>query len=57
MRVTTFPLSHGGMQSAAFLIESGNDALLCFGDTGPDAVERSTRMADICDAVAGSWRF
>lgn len=53
MEVTAFPLSHGGVESTAFLIESGEDALLCFGDTGPDAVEKTTRIADIWDAVAG----
>jgi 3',5'-cyclic-nucleotide phosphodiesterase len=52
MRVTAFPLSHGGTESTAFLIESGEDALLCFGDTGPDDVEKSTHMADVWDAVA-----
>jgi len=52
MEVTAFPLSHGGVESSAFLIESGDDALLCFGDTGPDAVEKTTRIADIWAAVA-----
>ncbi len=53
MQVTAYPLSHGGVESAAFLIESGEDALLCFGDTGPDEVEKSTAIADIWAAVAG----
>lgn len=52
MDVTAFPLSHGGVESTAFLIESGEDAMLCFGDTGPDAVEKTTRIADVWDAVA-----
>jgi 3',5'-cyclic-nucleotide phosphodiesterase len=52
MSVTGFPLSHGGVESTAFLIESGQDALLCFGDTGPDVVEKTTRMKDIWNAVA-----
>ncbi len=52
MHVTPYPLSHGGVESTAFLIESGDDALLCFGDTGPDAVEKSTRMAEVWAAVA-----
>jgi 3',5'-cyclic-nucleotide phosphodiesterase len=56
MNVTAFPLSHGGVESTAFLIESGDDALLCFGDTGPDAVEKTTRIADIWTAVAGRLR-
>jgi len=53
MQVTAYPLSHGGTESTAFLIESGDDALLCFGDTGPDEVEKSTAIADIWAAVAG----
>ena len=52
MAVTAFPLSHGGVESTSFLIESGTDALLCFGDTGPDSVEKSSRLADIWTAVA-----
>jgi 3',5'-cyclic-nucleotide phosphodiesterase len=53
MKVTAYPLSHGGVESTAFLIESGDDALLCFGDTGPDEVEKSTAIADVWAAVAG----
>jgi len=56
MSVTAFPLAHGGTMSTAFLIESGEDALLCFGDTGPDAVEKSTAMRDVWRAVAGRLR-
>lgn len=52
MEVTAFPLSHGGTESAAFLIESDDDAILCFGDTGPDEVEKSTHMRDVWSAVA-----
>lgn len=52
MTVTAFPLSHGGVESTAFLIESGDDALLCFGDTGPDAVEKAPRIHDVWAAVA-----
>ena len=52
MTVTAFPLSHGGVESTAFLLESGGDALLCFGDTGPDAVEKGTKMHDVWTAVA-----
>lgn len=52
MEVTAFPLSHGGTESTAFLIESGDDAILCFGDTGPDEVEKSTLMHDVWVAVA-----
>jgi 3',5'-cyclic-nucleotide phosphodiesterase len=52
MSVTAFPLSHGGMESTAFLIESDGDGILCFGDTGPDAVEKGTRLHDVWAAVA-----
>jgi 3',5'-cyclic-nucleotide phosphodiesterase len=56
MTVTAFPLSHGGPESTAFLLENGEDALICFGDTGPDEVEKSTRIADIWAAVAEKVR-
>lgn len=52
MQITAFPLSHSGVESTAFLIESGDNALLCFGDTGPDTVEKTTRMRDVWAAVA-----
>jgi 3',5'-cyclic-nucleotide phosphodiesterase len=52
MTVTAFPLSHGGVESTAFLVESDGDAILYFGDTGPDAVEKTTRMRDVWSAVA-----
>ncbi len=52
MSVTAFPLSHGGVESTAFLLESGQESMLCFGDTGPDSVEKSTRMHDVWTAVA-----
>jgi 3',5'-cyclic-nucleotide phosphodiesterase len=56
MQVTAFPLSHSGVESTAFLIESGTDALLCFGDTGPDAVENSGNIAAVWAAVADKVR-
>jgi 3',5'-cyclic-nucleotide phosphodiesterase len=52
MTVVALPLSHAGIESTAFLIESDGDAVLYFGDTGPDAVEKSTRMADVWSIVA-----
>jgi 3',5'-cyclic-nucleotide phosphodiesterase len=52
MTVTAFPLSHGGMESTAFLLESDGEGILCFGDTGPDAVEKGTRLGDVWTAVA-----
>ena len=56
MSVTAFPLAHSGVESTAFLIENGDDAILCFGDTGPDEVEKSTAIADIWTAIAGKVR-
>ncbi|MCT8002346.1 3',5'-cyclic-nucleotide phosphodiesterase [Sphingomonas sanguinis] len=52
LNVSAFPLSHGGTVSTAFLIRSGADAILCMGDTGPDAVERSGALALLWTAVA-----
>ena len=52
MTVTPFPLNHGGAESTAFLIESGDDAILCFGDTGPDEVQKASNMQDIWKAIA-----
>jgi 3',5'-cyclic-nucleotide phosphodiesterase len=52
MTVTPFPLNHGGAESTAFLIESGGDAILCFGDTGPDEVQRTSNMQNIWKAIA-----
>jgi 3',5'-cyclic-nucleotide phosphodiesterase len=52
MTATPFPLSHGGVESTAFLVESDGDAILYFGDTGPDPVEKTTKMHDVWVAVA-----
>lgn len=51
MTVRAFPLSHGGVESTAFLLQSGGDALLCFGDTGPDPVEKSNDLHNVWAAV------
>jgi 3',5'-cyclic-nucleotide phosphodiesterase len=51
MTVTAFPLNHGGAESTAFLIESGDDAILCFGDTGPDEIQKASDMQAIWKAV------
>ncbi len=52
LTVTALPLSHSGALSTAFLIRAGKEAVLCMGDTGPDAVERSTRLEVLWQAVA-----
>jgi 3',5'-cyclic-nucleotide phosphodiesterase len=56
MTVTPFPLNHGGAESTAFLIESGQDAILCFGDTGPDDVQKISNMHDFWKAIADKVR-
>jgi 3',5'-cyclic-nucleotide phosphodiesterase len=56
MTVTPFPLNHGGAESTAFLIESDGDAILCFGDTGPDEVQKVFNMQDVWKAVADKVR-
>lgn len=53
MTITPYRLSHsGGYISTAFLIESKGDALLYFGDTGADAVEKSENMQHVWASVA-----
>jgi cAMP phosphodiesterase len=53
MFVTGFPLSHSNpYESAAFLLRSGNSYVLYFGDTGPDEVEKTDRIAQVWQAVA-----
>jgi 3',5'-cyclic-nucleotide phosphodiesterase len=56
MTVTPFPLNHAGAESTAFLIESGDDAILCFGDTGPDEVQKASNMQNIWKAIADKVR-
>src|SRR5919107_3049577 len=56
MTVTPYPLNHGGAESTDFLIESGADAILCFGDTGPDEVQKASNMQDIWKAIADKVR-
>jgi 3',5'-cyclic-nucleotide phosphodiesterase len=52
MAVTAYPLAHAGVESTAFLIEHGEHALLCLGDTGPDPVEKTDRLQALWKAVA-----
>lgn len=53
MSVEAWPLSHAGGVSTAFLLhEPGGGALLYLGDTGPDAVERTDRLARLWRRVA-----
>lgn len=51
--VTPYLLSHASPnESTAFLIRNNNDCLLYLGDTGADAIEKSTRLYELWRAVA-----
>lgn len=52
MQVKTFPLSHSGMASSAFLIRYKNEYILYFGDTGSDSMEQSSNMKNIWKDIA-----
>ncbi|WP_078059733.1 3',5'-cyclic-nucleotide phosphodiesterase [Xanthomonas massiliensis] len=46
------PLQHDRMVSSALLVRAGQDWLAYFGDTGPDAVQHSTRLAEAWKRLA-----
>jgi len=52
LQVKTFPLSHGGMASSAFLIRYKTEYILYFGDTGADSIEKSTAVENIWKEIA-----
>jgi 3',5'-cyclic-nucleotide phosphodiesterase len=52
MTVTPYALNHGGIESTAFLLQSGSDALVCFGDTGADPVQKVTKLHEAWVAIA-----
>ncbi|GBQ65782.1 cyclic-AMP phosphodiesterase [Ameyamaea chiangmaiensis NBRC 103196] len=52
LRVTPFPLEHGGVESTAFVLQADADALLYLGDTGADRVQGSHRLRALWHAVA-----
>lgn len=56
MSVTAFPLSHDGTLSSAFMIENGDDFVLCLGDTGPDNVEQVDNLERLWTAVANKMK-
>ena len=56
MSVEAFPLSHGGLQSTAFLIKNGDAAVLYLGDTGPDEIEKSQNLHFLWQAVAPAYK-
>ena len=52
MTVRAFPLSHGTLESTAFLVGLGGKYALYLGDTGPDRVEKQGRLRALWQAVA-----
>ncbi len=52
LQIKSFPLSHGGMPSTAFLVRAGSDYVLYFGDTGADSIEKSNAIETIWNDVA-----
>lgn len=53
MSVKTFYISHGNDYiSSAFLIRSGNNHFLYFGDCGSDEIERNNYMFEIWNSIA-----
>jgi 3',5'-cyclic-nucleotide phosphodiesterase len=54
--VTAYPLSHAGITSTAFVVDSGSSAIVYCGDTGPDSVEHGDDLAQLFTHVAGLVR-
>jgi cAMP phosphodiesterase len=52
MRVQVFPLSHANLTSTAFLVHSADAYTLYLGDTGADAIEKSTNLQNLWQAIA-----
>jgi len=52
LAVEAFALSHGGVESTAFLIRSATDYVLYLGDTGPDDVEGTDLLLRLWTRVA-----
>ncbi len=52
LKVQAFPLSHSNLTSTAFLVHSANAYALYLGDTGADAIEKSTNLQNLWQAIA-----
>ncbi len=52
MTVQAFPLSHGNLQSMAFLVKSNDNYTLYLGDTGADEIEKSDNLHLLWEAIA-----
>lgn len=51
LQVQAFPLSHSNLTSTAFLVRSNDDYVLYLGDTGPDAIEKSSNLQNLWQAI------
>lgn len=47
LRARLYPLAHDRLESSMILVQHGDAYLAYFGDTGPDEVQRSTRLARV----------
>ncbi|EHY1015333.1 MBL fold metallo-hydrolase [Vibrio vulnificus] len=53
MQVMAMPLAHSGGQSTAFMLkDKDGDVFVYFGDTGPDAVEKSDALSKVWSTLA-----
>lgn len=52
LTVQVFPLSHSNLTGAAYLVKNNNAYVLYLGDTGPDEVEKSTKLRELWQAIA-----
>lgn len=52
LKVQVFPLAHSNLTSTAFLVQSNNSYVLYLGDTGPDAVEKSSNLQNLWQFIA-----
>lgn len=48
-----YPLSHGGTPSSMILLSRQKESFAYFGDTGPDAVEKSNNLATVWQVLGG----
>jgi 3',5'-cyclic-nucleotide phosphodiesterase len=47
-----YPLSHGGTASSMILLSRNKESFAYFGDTGPDAVEKSNNLATVWQVLS-----
>jgi 3',5'-cyclic-nucleotide phosphodiesterase len=52
LQVLVFPLSHSNLTSTAFLVRNNDNYVLYLGDTGPDAIEKSTNLQNLWQTIA-----